>query len=56
MKYKRKPDTKRFKAIVVVVVFVVILGALAILNVAWPKKSFSENENRVLATFPEFLA
>ena len=54
MKYRRKPDSKRFKAIVVVVVFVVILGALAILNVAWPKKSFSENENRVLATFPEF--
>lgn len=39
---------------VLTIVFVVLLFGLAILNAAWPKQSFSENENRVLQTFPEF--
>lgn len=35
-------------------IFVVSLGVFFLLNLAWPDKEFSEEENRVLTGFPEF--
>ncbi len=54
MKYVRKPTAGQFRALVVTIVFAVLLGGLAITNAVMPKKAFSENENRVLETFPTF--
>lgn len=41
------------KKVSAILFFVVIVGMLLLL-IFWPKKEFSDNENRVLATFPEF--
>lgn len=35
-------------------VFALLFCALSVLNLALPKKTFSENENRTLSSFPEF--
>ena len=41
------------KKVSAILFFIAIVGMLLLL-IFWPKKEFSENENRVLATFPEF--
>ena len=43
----------KIRARVMTIVFVLIVATIAIVNAAMPKKDFSENENRVLAEFPE---
>ncbi len=43
----------KIRARVMTIIFVLIVAAIAIVNAAMPKKDFSENENRVLAEFPE---
>lgn len=54
MKRRRKLAPRQIRNRVLTVVFAVLLLGLALLNALWPKQSFSENENRVLETFPEF--
>ena len=39
----------------VVILFSVFLGAFSLINIFKPQQSFSENENRLLQTRPEFL-
>lgn len=41
------------RAGVMTLVFVLTLGIIALVNAVLPKQSFSENENRVLAEFPQ---
>lgn len=41
------------KKVSAILFFIAIVGMLLLL-IFWPKKEFSDNENRVLATFPEF--
>lgn len=43
----------KIRARVMTIIFVLIVAAIAIVNAVMPKKDFSENENRVLAEFPE---
>ena len=54
MKRRRKLEPRQIRNRVLTIVFVVLLMGLALLNLLWPKQSFSQNENRVLETFPEF--
>ena len=42
------------RSIVTTTVFLVLLGGISVINLFTPDRSFSENENRVLASFPEF--
>lgn len=54
LKKREKLKPVQIRSRILTIVFVVLLFGLAVLNVAWPKQSFSENENRVLQTFPNF--
>ena len=42
------------RSIVTTVVFLILLGGLSVVNLFTPDREFSENENKYLATFPEF--
>ena len=44
----------KIRARVMTIVFVLIVATIAIVNAVMPKKDFSENENRYLASFPHF--
>ena len=41
------------RARVMTILFVLLVAAIAVINAVMPKKDFSENENRVLAEFPQ---
>ena len=43
----------KIRARIMTILFVLIVATIAVVNAAMPKKDFSENENRVLAEFPE---
>lgn len=38
------------------IAFAAAIGGMAVINLAWPQKDFSENENRVLQTLPSLSA
>ncbi len=46
-------ETKRYSKSVIVLFLLLVFGFTAV-SFAWPERTFSENENRVLASAPEF--